>query len=294
VSHQSGVEERSHNPLPMNEGAGIALALGGGFSRGFAHLGVLEVLEEERIPISAIVGTSIGGLLGAAYADGISVHDLCELGRKVRIRDFIRFHKQGQDTQGNDRISRFVREWFQARRVEELSIPTAIVTTDLNACAPYIFTHGPLEVALRATCAFPGLFKPVEHEGRLLADGCIVSPVPTVAAARMKARCVLGVSVGSNQMSATSGREVVQFFDQSKISRGGLIDPSWTRQADILLEPDVRQIDWNDFSRVDEARAAGADAMRRALPHVRKLLDRQPQPRRVPEKSTATECRSAL
>ena len=278
----------------MNEGAGIALALGGGFSRGFAHLGVLEVLEEERIPISAIVGTSIGGLLGAAYADGISVHDLCELGRKVRIRDFIRFHKQGQDTQGNDRISRFVREWFQARRVEELSIPTAIVTTDLNASAPYIFTHGPLEIALRATCAFPGLFKPVEHEGRLLADGCIVSPVPTVAAARMKARCVLGVSVGSNQMSATSGRKVVQFFDQSKISRGGLIDPSWTRQADILLEPDVRQIDWNDFSRVDEARAAGADAMRRALPHVRKLLDRQPQPRRVPEKSTATECRSAL
>src|ERR1700726_5304063 len=76
--------------------AGVVLALGGGFSRGFAHLGVLEVLEQERIPISAIVGTSIGALLGAAYADGISLHDLCDLGRRVRVRDFLRFHPSGQ------------------------------------------------------------------------------------------------------------------------------------------------------------------------------------------------------
>ena len=173
--------------------------MGGGFSRGFTHLGVLQVLEQEHIPISAIVGTSIGGLLGAAYADGISVRELCELGRHVRVRDFIRFQRQGQWALMSDRIGRFVREWFHAARVEELSIPTVIVTTDLDTCAPYIFTRGPLEVAIRATCAFPGLFKPVEHEGRLLADGCIVSPVPTAVAARMNARCVLGVSVGSNQ-----------------------------------------------------------------------------------------------
>ena len=110
-----------------------------------------------------------------------------------------------KDAQKNDRIGRFVREWFHAARVEELPIPTAIVTTDLNTCAPYIFTRGPLEVAIRATCAFPGLFKPVEHEGRLLADGCIVSPVPTAVAARMNARFVFGVSVGSSEKNAFPG-----------------------------------------------------------------------------------------
>jgi NTE family protein len=278
---ESSANVRSHKPLAANDGAGIALALGGGFSRGFAHLGVLEVLEQERIPVSAIVGTSIGGLLGAAYADGISVQELCELGRNVRVRDFIRFHRQDVVNQGNDRIGRFVREWFRARRVEELPIPTAIVTTDLSTCAPYIFTHGPLEVAIRATCAFPGLFNPIEHEGRLLADGCIVSPVPAAVAARMKARCVLGVSVGSDKMGASSGRKLVQFFNKAKVSSRNLVEPSWTKHADILLEPKVHQIDWNDFSRVDEARAAGAAAMRRALPSVRKLLDRQSQLRRV-------------
>jgi NTE family protein len=294
MQRRSGAEAHSRTRLTANEGEGIALALGGGFSRGFAHLGVLEVLEQERIPVSAIVGTSIGGLLGAAYADGISVQELCDLGRNVRIRDFIRFQRHGQDGQINDRLSRFVREWFKAGRIEELPIPTAIVTTDIENCAPYVFTRGPLEIAIRATCAFPGLFKPVEHEGRLLADGCIVSPVPTEVAARMNARCVLGVNVGSNEKRASSGRKVIQIFNHLKSSHGRPNELLWTRQADILLEPEVRQIDWDDFSRVDEARAAGADAMRRALPSVRKLLDRPIRDRRVEGISVRAERRAAL
>jgi NTE family protein len=294
LKRQSGAEVHSRRLLAANNGEGIALALGGAFSRGFAHLGVLEVLEQERIPISAIVGTSIGGLLGAAYADGISVRELCEMGRSVRIRDFIRFQKRGQDAQKNDRLGRFVREWFKAARIEELLIPTAIVTTDMDTCAPYVFTKGPLEVAIRSACAFPGLFKPVEHEGRLLADGCIVSPVPTAVAARMNSRCVLGVNVGSNEKRASSGRKVIQIFNQVKGSRRRSPELSWTRQADLLLEPEVRQIDWDDFARVDEARAAGADVMRRALPRVRKLLDRQFQERRFEGTSGRAESRASL
>jgi len=266
------------------------VALGGGFSRGFAHLGVLEVLEQERIPIAAIVGTSIGGLLGAAYADGIPVGKLCELGRQVRVRDFLRFQSPAtsveaaadKDAPINDRIGRFVREWFQARQVEELPIPTAIVTTDLETGAPHVFTRGPLEVAVRASCAFPGLFKPVEYQGRLLIDGCGVAPVPTVVAARMNASCVLGVAVGSSHKSVWSGRNVVRVINRRfRIIHRAMMRPSWTREADILLEPEVQQIDWKDFSRVDEARAAGAEAMRRALPYLRKLLERQSQPRPV-------------
>ena len=255
------------------------MALGGGFSRGFAHLGVLDVLEQEQIPVSAIVGTSIGALLGAAFADGISPRELCELGRHVRVRDFIRFQHSDRKPEKKDLISQFVGEWFRAGRVEDLAIRTAIVTTDLETGSPHIFSRGPLDVAIRASCAFPGLFKPVEHDGRLLADGCIVAPVPTAIAAQIHCGCVLGVAVNSNSGVTLSSENVVRV----RRSRRAALEPSWSRHAQVLLEPEVHHIGWNDFSRVDEAFAAGADAMRRALPHVRELLAQRTQLPAVPE-----------
>jgi NTE family protein len=251
------------------------LALGGGFSRGFAHLGVIEVLEQEHISITGIVGTSIGSLLGAAFADGIAIRELCELGSRVRIRDFIRFHKSQPEAQRNDRIGQFVLERFRATRIEDLPIPMAIVTTDVDSCAPYVFTRGPLDVAIRASCAFPGLFEPVEYEGRTLADGCIIAPVPTITAARMNAGCVLGVAVNSGVGTAAFAGSTAQGSKGTlAISRGAKPSPSWTRNADVMLEPEVQQIGWSDFSRVDEAHAAGAQAMRAALPQLRDLLSR--------------------
>ena len=263
---------------PNRERPGIVVALGGGFSRGFAHLGVLDVLEQEQIPVSGIVGTSIGALLGAAFADGISPRELCELGRRVRVRDFIRFQHSDRNAQRKDLISQFVEECFRASGIEDLPIPTAIVTTDLNSGAPHVFSRGPLDVAIRASCAFPGLFKPVEHEGRLLADGCIVAPVPTAIAAQIHGRCVLGVAVSSNSAGTSSSENVVRLRKADpgfRRSRRAALEPSWSRHAEVLLEPEVHHIGWNDFSRVDEAFAAGADAMRRALPHVLEFLARR-------------------
>jgi len=291
-NRQPAAEPRRRRIPAGDAGSGVALALGGGFSRGFAHLGVLQILEQEQIPVSVIVGTSIGALLGAAYADGVSVRDLCDLGRRVRVRDFLRFHLAvpGQGAQRKDCIGQFVQEWFHAGMVEELPIPTAIVATDLDTGAPFIFTSGPLEVAIRASCAFPGLVKPVEYEGHLLADGCIVSAVPTAVAASICGGFVLGVHVGSNAASSPSSEYVVNVFDRRfRASHGESLEPSWSRDADILLEPQVHHIDWNDFSRVDEAFAAGAEAMRRALPSLRELLHLRAQVAEVPGASYRAE-----
>jgi NTE family protein len=269
----SGV--RSRDISAEDRAEGITLALGGGFSRGFAHLGVLEVLQQEQVPVRAIVGTSIGALLGAAYADGISLHDLCDLGRRVNVRDFLRFQQTDKDGSRKDRIGQFVHEWFRSTEVEELPIPTAIVTTDIDTGAPYVFTSGPLEVAIRASCAFPGLMKPVEFEGRLLADGCIAAPVPTAIAARIHAGCVLGVSVGSNSANDPSSKNMLEISNTgSRASKRSELDPSWSSHADFLLEPQVHDIDWNDFSRVDDAFSAGAHAMGRALPSLLEFLAR--------------------
>jgi NTE family protein len=291
-NRQPAAELRRRRIPAGDAGSGVALALGGGFSRGFAHLGVLQVLEQEQIPVSMIVGTSIGALLGAAYADGISVSDLCDLGRRVRVRDFLRFHLAVPEggTQRKDSIGQFVQEWFHAGLVEELPIPTAIVATDLDTGAPYIFTSGPLKVAIRASCAFPGLVKPVEYEGHLLGDGCIVSPVPTAVAASICGGFVLGVHVGSNAANSSRSQSVVKVFDpRFRASHGNSLDPSSCRHADILLEPQVQHIDWNDFSRVDEAFSAGAEAMRRALPSLRELLHRRSQVARAPGASYGAE-----
>lgn len=259
------------------------MALGGGFARGFAHLGVLEVLEQEHIPVTAIAGTSLGGLLGAAYADGISIRELCDLGRQVRIRDFIRFHRSSHITPNNDRIGRFVREWFHTDRLEELGIPTAIVTIDIDTCAAYVFTRGPLEVAIRANCAFPGLFQPVEHEGRRLADGCLVAPVPTAVAARMNALCVVGVAVGSDKKFTSSLGSGWEHRATAAYLNKYRQESSWSRDADLLLEPDVQEMNWDDFANVNRAHAAGVEAMRRALPLVRELLDRKLHTQRTEE-----------
>jgi NTE family protein len=288
--------DRNHIRLPAadlrarrisagEERTGVALALGGGFARGFAHLGVLEVLEQEHIPVTAIAGTSIGGLLGAAYADGISIRELCDLGRQVRIRDFLRFHRSSHITPSNDRIGRFVREWFHAGRVEELGIPTAIVTTDIDTCAAHVFTRGPLEVAIRASCAFPGLFQPVAHEGRLLADGCLVAPMPTAVAARMNALCVVGVAVGSDKKFTSSSVNGWEHRAAAAYPNKYRQEPSWSRDADLMLEPDVMEMSWDDFANVNRAHADGVEAMRRALPLVRELLDRKLHAQR-PEEPT--------
>jgi NTE family protein len=285
-----GAIDRSNKPLgqqrPLVEDGvpGVVLALGGGFSRGFAHLGVLEILEQEHIPIVGIVGTSIGSLLGAAFADGITIRELCELGRRVRIRDFLSFRKAQPEAQMNDRIGQFVRERFHSSRIEDLSISTCIVTTDVDTRAPYVFSRGPLDVAIRASCAFPGLFEPVEYEGRALADGCVVAPVPTVAAARMNAGCVLGVAVNSGVGTASFAGDITKISKGIlEFSRGKELWPSWANEADVMLEPEVQQIGWSDFTRVDEAHAAGAEAMRRALPYLRELLARRS------ERTTASE-----
>jgi NTE family protein len=263
-----------------NDKAGITLALGGGFCRGFAHLGVLEVLEQECLPIARIVGTSIGALLGAAYADGISLSDLCDLGRRVHVRDFLRFHPRefNSGPQRKDCIGQFVQQWFRAGSMEELAIPMSIVATDLDTGGPYIFSRGPIEVAIRASCAFPGLVKPVKHEGHLLADGCIVAPVPTAIAERYDSGCVLGVNVGSTDDNSEPPEEVAKVFDAKyRASHRSALEPSWRRYADVILEPQVGHIDWSDFSRVDEAVAAGAEAMRTAIPFIRETLARRQQ-----------------
>ena len=256
----------------------IGVALGGGFSRGFAHLGVLQVLEQNHIPISHIAGTSVGSILGAAYASGAPLAKILATCRDIKFRDIARWRVSRLGLASNHRLSDLMDRVFAARTFEQLRIPMAVVATDLATFDPVVFTQGPLVDAIRASCAFPGLFEPVEIGTRCLADGGLVAQVPTVAARQIGADRVLGVSVGIQDGRRGAPKNIFQVVARAVCAAQKHQLESWERHADLVLRPDVQHLAWDDFERASDAIEAGALAATRALPRIKKLLDRTPEP----------------
>ena len=253
---------------------GIGLALGGGFARGFAHLGVLRVLEQHRIPISCIAGTSVGSILGAAYASGAPLARIMATCRTLRLRDIARWRVSRLGFASNHRLGDLIERVFEARQFEDLHIPMAVVATDLNSGEPVVISHGDLIDAIRASCAFPGLFEPVEIGTRCLADGGLVAPVPTRAARDLGAEFVLGVSVGMQDGYRGTPSNIFQVVSRAVTAAQKHQSEVWERHADLVLRPDVQSLAWDDFDRADEAIEAGAAAARSALPRIQKFLAR--------------------
>jgi NTE family protein len=252
--------------------AGIGLALGGGFARGFAHLGVLQVLEQNHIPISHIAGTSVGSILGAAYASGAPLARIIETCRTLRFRDIARWRVSRLGLASNQRLENLIERVFDSRRFEDLRIPLAVVATDLASGEPVVFTQGDLVDAIRASCAFPGLFEPVEIGTRCLADGGLVAPVPTRAARNLGAAVVIGVSVGVQDGYRGAPTNIFQVVSRAVSAAQKHQLGVWERHADLVLRPDVQSLAWDDFHRAEEAIAAGVAAARRALPRIEKLM----------------------
>lgn len=261
---------RATEEITLNPG--IGLALGGGFARGYAHLGVLRVLEEQEIPISCIAGSSIGSILGAAYASGTPLPRIIAKCREIRFRDFARWRVSRFGLASNDRLGALVQRFFDSRQFEDLVIPTAIVATDLGTGDPVVFKQGNLSDAIRASCAFPGLFEPVQIGTRCLADGGLVAPVPTRAARELGAGIVVGISVGLHDGQRGAPTNIFQVVSRAVSAAQKHQLEGWERHADIVLRPSVQSLAWDDFERIEEAVEAGAVAARSALPQIRRLL----------------------
>jgi NTE family protein len=259
-------------PAPSFEGSGIGLALGGGFARGFAHLGVLQVLEQNHIPISFIAGTSVGSILGAAYASGAPLARIIATCRTLRFRDIARWRVSRLGLASNHRLGDLIEQVFESKRFEDLRIPVAVVATDLANGEPVVFTHGNLCEAIRASCAFPGLFEPVQIGTRYLADGGLVAQVPTCAARELGASHVIGISVGLEDVHRGAPSNIFQVVCRAVSAAQKHQLEIWERHADLVLRPDVQSLAWDDFHRADEAIEAGAAAARRALPRIQKLF----------------------
>ncbi|MGH9866532.1 MAG: patatin-like phospholipase family protein, partial [Candidatus Acidiferrales bacterium] len=260
----------SGEPPAPTERPRVGLALAGGFARGIAHIGVLRVLREAGIPIDAIAGTSVGALIGAGYCGGASLEEMERVGLATSFTDFGRWTPSWLGLATNMRMEKYLARLTPARTFEELSIPFAIATTDINEGVSVYYTHGPIAPALRASCAYPGLFVPIQYEGRTLVDGFLTAPVPVEGAMLLGAEIIIAVYLEAGNLAEPRTFTEVLSRSFNIIQRHA--DIAWRAQANVIIEPDVKPFVWDDFTKTPEMVAAGEQAALRALPEIREAL----------------------
>jgi NTE family protein len=281
----------------------IGLALGGGAARGLSHIGVLEAFEQHGIPIDCIAGTSMGAIIGAMYA---IEPDAAAVKRKFTAfldsKDFrdSRFsymiEKDLAETSLFDRLSQFAKKSIfytllmtrrsfieQAATTQNFAfliddiplvktrIPFCTSTLDLISGTEYVVRQGRLQQAVAASCAIPGLFPPVELDGRLLVDGGWVDAVPTTPARNLGADLVIAVDVNSDLDAFRQPDSAVDIVIRAESITRWALGNQQGRKADLLLTPEAGGSHWADFSHFKEAVASGRHEVERHLPSLLKL-----------------------
>ncbi len=266
ISRKNGIPSDQRIPA-------IGVALGGGFARGIAHIGILKVLEEEGIPVRVVTGTSVGALIGASYCSGLSAAELEEVAHNVRFATFARWTLSRFGFANNDRMVKFLTRTLKVKTFEELRIPLGVSATDFNTGEGVVFHSGSIIDPVRASCAYPGMFLPVEIRGRYLVDGMLSHPVPSRPAREMGAERVLAVHLKGTWNKNGAPRHLFDVIGQAFAIAQDQMSSQWRTAADLVVEPDVAGFAYDDFKRADHLIRAGEVAMRQALPEVRKWLE---------------------
>jgi NTE family protein len=248
----------------------VGLALAGGFARGIAHVGVIRALRNAGVPIDVVAGTSVGALIGACYCAGVPLNDMQRIARTTTFADFGRWTPSWLGLANNLRMERYLERFTSIKTFEELTTPLAIAASDINEGVSVFYTRGLLGPPMRGSCAYPGLFVPIQFEGRTLVDGFLTSPVPVEGTLLLGADITIAVylEAGSFSTPRTAADVISRSF--SIIQRHA--DLAWRQQADVIIEPDVKPFVWDDFTRTDELVAVGEAAAEAALPQILKVL----------------------
>ena len=223
---------------PSAERPRVGVALAGGFARGIAHVGVLRALRNAGIPIDAVAGTSVGALIGACYCAGVPFDEMQSIALTTSFADFGRWTPSWLGLATNQRMEKYLTRFTPAKTFEELVTPLAIAATDINAGVSVYYTRGPIGPPLRGSCAYPGLFVPIQFEDRTLVDGFLTAPVPIEGALLLGADVVIAVylEAGNLEHPRTAADVISRSF--TIIQRHA--DLAWRQQADVIIEPDVK------------------------------------------------------
>ena len=266
----------------------IGIALGGGFARGLAHIGVLKVLEEEQIPVDFLAGTSVGSVIGAGYASGMCAKELEEIAHLVRFKDFSRWTFSRFGLFSNDKMSIFLGKILRCKTFEELKIPLAVAATDIITGDAAVFTSGDLVDPVRASCAYPGMFQPVQIGSRVLVDGLLAHAVPAMPLREMGAERVISVHLAAHWVKPRGPRHVFDVIGQCfSIAQDRMCGP-WRAASDVVLEPEIGDFGYDDFARAGELIRAGEVACRAAMPQIREWMPSVPSVQAAPQPASAT------
>lgn len=268
------VEPPPGTPAPvMKPAPRIGLALGGGAARGFAHVGVIQVLEEAGIRPALVVGTSAGSVVAAIYASGRSgaqLQQIAESMEEASLTDWT-LPLFGRGLLRGDAMARYINAQVGGLPIEAMAIPLGIVATDLHTGDGILFQRGDTGTAVRASSAVPSVFQPVVIAGRQYVDGGLVAPVPVRYARQMGAELVIAVDI-SNAPQNNAAQGMLQVMLQSFAIMGRSINALELRHADVVVQPWLPDVGSADFSARKRSIEAGRAAMLAALPAYKAKL----------------------
>ena len=255
-------------PRPAPKPPQIGLALGGGAARGFAHIGVIQVLEEAGIRPDLVIGTSAGSLVAALYASGKSGAELAALAQSMDSGAIADWAFPGRGLIRGEALARYVREHTGGKRIEQMRLPLGIVATDLDSGEGIVFRVGDPGVAVRASSAVPAVFQPVRIGAREYVDGGLVAPVPVRYARQMGAQFVIAVDISEATEGAATG-DAMRMLLQTFSIMGRSINRFELAEADIVLQPRLRGVSGADFTARTRSIQAGREAALAQLAQIR-------------------------
>lgn len=254
----------------------IALVLGGGAARGFAHVGVIRALEQERVPIDLVVGTSVGSLIGAIYAYDLNSFELEWTAftlEKEHLFDYALMSAlTGMGAVKGDKLENFIKTKIPVENIENLKLPYAAVATDLNRGTRVVLDSGSIAKAVRASSAIPGVFQPLQYQGKLLVDGGVVDNIPISVARDKGADIVIAVDIGEN----VTNFNLSNLFDVILQSVNIMFNDNVAfrkKDADVLITPAVGNVGMLDFTQKKRLMQAGMEATQKAMPEIRSRVE---------------------
>lgn len=255
------------SPAPVPRKPRVGLALGGGAARGFAHIGVIQALEESGLRPDLVVGTSAGSLVAALYAAGRSGRELHDLALAMDESALTDWSFPGRGVLRGEALARYVREATGGRLIEQMKLPLGIVATELDTGAPVLFRRGDTGTAVRASSAVPAVFQPVRIGDREYVDGGLVSPVPVRFARQMGAELVIAVDI-SSMPEGNPTSDAFKMLMQTFTIMGRSINELELRDADVVIRPGLAGVSGADFTARQRVIQAGRDAARRQGPQL--------------------------
>ncbi len=250
----------------------IGLALGGGMARGCAHVGVLRELERHDIPIDLVAGTSVGSLIGGAYAAGLSPDQIEQIALNIQWSDLGRFAVSKLGFYNSERTEEFIRRKFPVTSFDKCRLPFGAVATDIQSGKPVVFTEGELPLAIRASCALPVYYTPVLVNGRMMVDGGLVGHIPASVVRTMGADFVIAIDVNSQHEPIPQPTHMLTIMAQSMAVMGRSSVNYLTKDADLVIRPEIKHVRPDDLSKAAEMIAAGEAAVRQMMPRLNELL----------------------